>query len=101
VPDRSKLGAPSRMRLQQLRDSAPPHQAVSMLLRGAKPFTLEQLDALKSDGATIRTHAGLVVTIDVPLAAAERVLDHAFVVASELSMPLYPEARGEAERDID
>ena len=46
---------------------------------------------LKNDGATIRTRAGQVVTIDVPLEAVERVLDHEFVVASELSSPLYPE----------
>lgn len=62
-----------------------------MFLRAAAPFSPEQLEMLKQDGATIRTRAGQVVTIDVPLQAVERVLEHEFVVASELSAPLYPE----------
>jgi hypothetical protein len=95
MPERSKLGAPSRLQLGRLRETAPPHHTVSMLLRGARPFSPEQLDALRRDGATIRTHAGPVLTIDVPLAAAERVLEHDFVVASELSTPLYPERHDE------
>ena len=63
-----------------------------MFLRGASAFSPEQIETLKSDGATIRTRAGAVLTIDVPLDAVERVLDHEFVVASELSSPLYPES---------
>ena len=70
-----------------------------MFLRGAAPFSPEQIDELKNDGATIRTRAGQVVTIDVPLEAVERVLDHEFVVASELSSPLYPERNDDAPSD--
>jgi len=66
-----------------------------MFLRGVGAFSPEQIDELKNDGATIRTRAGAVMTIDVPLDNVERVLDHEFVVASELSSPLYPESNNE------
>jgi hypothetical protein len=75
--------------------SAP--ERVSMLLRGASVFSPDQIGELEGDGAKIRTRAGVVLTIDVPLEAVERVLDHEFVVASELSAPLYPE-RGDDPR---
>jgi len=90
---KSKLGAASRHRLAQLRasgDTAPPRLAI--FLRGAGQFTPEQLDQLEKDGATIRTRAGSVVTVDLPLADVERVLEHDFIVAADLSSPLYPES---------
>jgi hypothetical protein len=90
MPADSKLGAPSRQRLQQLR-AAGSSERVSMFLRGARPFSPEQVDVLKSDGASIRTRAGLVLTVDVPIDAVERILAHDFIVASELSSPLYDE----------
>ena len=92
MPPTTKLGAPGRRQLEQLRESgSTAAQRVSLFLRGAAVFTPEQLELLKQDGASIRTRAGLVVTIDVPLDAVERILDHDFVIASELSAPLYPE----------
>ena len=90
MPANSKLGAPSRQRLQQLRAAGSPER-VSMFLRGARPFSAEQVEVLKNDGATIRTRAGLVITVDLPLDAVERVLDPDFIVSSELSSPLYDE----------
>jgi hypothetical protein len=68
---------------------------VSMFVRGAAVFSPDEVRALENDGATIRTNAGVVMTIDVPLDSVERVLDHEFVIASELSSPLYPERRDE------
>ena len=76
-------------------------QLVSMFLRGATPFSPEQLGMLEDDGATIRTRAGPVVTVDVPLDAVERVLDHEFVVASELSAPLFYEHDHERSSDVE
>jgi hypothetical protein len=92
---RPKLGAPSRQRLEQLRGERLKPSHVSMFLRGATAFSPEQIAELKSDGATIRTRAGAVMTIDVPLDNVERVLDHEFVLTSELSSPLYPESTNE------
>lgn len=86
-----KLGAPGRQRLEQLRGERLKPSHVSMFLRGAAAFSTEQIDELQNDGATIRTRAGAIITADVPLDNVERVLDHEFVVASELSAPLYPE----------
>jgi hypothetical protein len=100
MPATAKLGAPGRRQLEQLREAgATPAQRVSMFLRGAAVFTPEQLELLKQDGASIRTRAGQVVTIDVPLDAVERVLDHDFVIASELSAPLYLEHGGDSSVD--
>ena len=93
MPTKSKLGAPGRQRLEHLRGELVKPLRVSMFLRGASAFSAEQIEMLKRDGATIRTRAGAVLTIDVPLDAVERVLDHEFVVASELSSPLYPDSR--------
>ena len=72
-----------------------------MFLRATTPFSPEQLRLLEADGATIRTRAGKVVTADVPLDAVERVLNHDFVVASELSAPLYPERGDDPPADFD
>jgi hypothetical protein len=90
-----KLGGPGRQRLEQLRGDRLKPSHVSMFLRGAAAFSPEQIDELKNDGATIRTRAGAVMTIDVPLDNVERVLDHEFVVASELSAPLYPDTNND------
>jgi len=95
MPTKPKLGAPSRHRLEQLLNERVKPQRVSMFLRGAAAFSPQQIDELKSDGVTIRTRAGVVMTVDVPLDAVERVLDHDFVIASELSAPLYPESKRE------
>ena len=88
---RPKLGAPSRQRLEALRGERVKPERVSMFLRGASAFSAQQIDELENDGVTIRTRAGVVMTVDVPIDAVERVLEHDFVVASELSAPLYPE----------
>lgn len=57
------------------------------------PFSEDQLAILLRDGATVRTRSGVVIVLDVPLEAVERILAHQFVVASERSSPLYPESR--------
>jgi hypothetical protein len=95
----SKLDAPSRRRLMQLRDageSAPPR--VTLFLRAAAPFSPEQLDQLKQEGATIRTCAGAVSTIDVPPVALDGVLQLEFIVSAQISSPLYPERDDDRRR---
>ena len=79
------------MQLLDAGESAP--QRLSLFLRAAASFSPEQLDQLKSEGATIRTCADAVATIDVPLAAVDRVLQHEFIVSAQISSPLYPEQR--------
>jgi hypothetical protein len=98
----TKLGAPSRHRLQELRahGSRGPER-VALFLRGASPFSPEQIEALEKDGATVRTKAGHVVTADVPLEAVERIAEHEFVVACEVSGPLYPEGGDEPSSDAE
>lgn len=96
---RSKLAAPGRLRLEQLRAEPVKPDRVALFLRGAGIFSPEQIGALEHDGATIRTRAGVVLTVDVPLDAVERVLAHDFVVASELSSPLYPETSAGPARE--
>lgn len=66
-----------------------------MFLRSTAPLSQAQLGLLEQDGATIRTRAGAIVTLDVDLDAVERVLGHDFIVASEISSPLYPEEGSE------
>ena len=90
-----KLGAPGRQRLEQLRGEPLKPSHVSMFLRGAAAFSPEQIDQLRNAGATIRTRAGAVITIDAPLDDVERILDHEFVIASELSAPLYPDSHNQ------
>jgi hypothetical protein len=99
MPTKPKLSAPSRQRLEDLRGERIRPERVAMFLRGAAAFTPEQIEQLKNDGADIRTRAGIVLTADVPLDAVERVIGHDFVVASELSSPLYPEPKQDPSGD--
>ena len=92
IPIRSKLDAPSRRRLAQLlQDGQSTSRQISLLVRGTGPFLEKQLDQLKGDGATIRTVAGAVCTIDVPLAAVDRVLQHQFIMTAQISSRFYEE----------
>ena len=89
---RSKLDAPSRRRLTQLREAeGAASQPIAVFIRGATPLSPDQLDQLKADGATLRTCTGVVATIDVALDALERVLRHEFIVSAQVSSPLYTE----------
>jgi hypothetical protein len=84
-----KLGPQARRLLSNLESAS--HETVSLLLRGSAPFTADQLETLRRDGAQIRTTAGDVVSADVPLTAVRAVTDHEFVVNAELSQPLFYE----------
>jgi hypothetical protein len=84
-----KLGPQARRLLSGLESAS--DETVSLLLRGAAPFTENQLDTLRRDGARIRTTAGDVVSADVPLKAVRAVTDHDFIVNAELSQPLFYE----------
>jgi hypothetical protein len=87
VSKRDKLGPRARRLLSGLESSS--DETVSLLLRGAGAFTPDELEALRRDGARIRTTAGDVVSADVPVKAVRAVTDHEFVVNAELSQPLY------------
>jgi hypothetical protein len=92
---RSKLDAPSRWRLAQLREGgAPASQQIALFVRGAAPFSPDQLDQLTANGATVRTCSGVIATIDVALGDIDRVLGHAFVISAQISSPLFPEKSG-------
>ncbi|HEY7498877.1 MAG TPA: hypothetical protein VH740_10205 [Vicinamibacterales bacterium] len=85
-----KIGAAGRELLERLREAqSPPTTSVSMLLRGRDAFSPAELKTLADDGARVRTHAGDIISADVPVDAIERVLAHDFVVSCELSRPLY------------
>ena len=84
-----KLGPQARRLLSGLESSS--DETVSLLLRGTAPFTENELEILRRDGAQIRTTAGDVVSADVPVKAVRAVTDHEFVVNAELSQPLFYE----------
>lgn len=87
-----KLAAPSREQLERVKQESTLRSGrVSMFVRGRERFSPEQIAQLKNAGATIRTNAGLVVTLDVDVQSVERLLSHDFVIASEFSSPLYPD----------
>jgi hypothetical protein len=89
-----KLGAAGRDLLAQIREARTPGSThVSMLLRGRESFSPSELKKLTDEGARIRTHAGDIVSADVPVDAVERVLEHDFIVSCELSRPLYYDKR--------
>jgi hypothetical protein len=93
MSETNKLDAPSRHLLAQLEDSsAEGEQEVGVLLRVRAGLTESQLDALRADGARIDTVAGEVLGGTVPLAALPALARHDFVVAVQLSQPLWPEA---------
>jgi hypothetical protein len=91
-----KLDARSRYLLSQRDDpsaEAVPAE-VGALIRGEAAFSEEQLSALREAGARIRTVAGDVLTATVATDSLERLADHPFVAALEVSQPLYPEGSG-------
>lgn len=91
-----KLDARSRHLLSQrdATDAEAVPAEVSALVRGESAFSEEQLAALREAGARIRTVAGDVLTATVATGALERLADHPFVAALEVSQPLYPEDSG-------
>lgn len=72
-----------------------------MLLRGSAAFSSDELEILRRDGAQIRTTAGDVISADVPVQAVHAVTNHDFVVAAELSQPLYPEKPAAPFSDVE
>jgi hypothetical protein len=87
-----KLDAPSKHLLSTLEDSgAESQQQVGILLRGKNSFTEAQLEALRADGAEIRTVAGDVLSASVAPSSLPDLARHDFVVAVQLSQPLRPE----------
>jgi hypothetical protein len=101
MSERQKLAAPGRHQLQLLEeDPGSGSRYVSLFLRGHSPFSSEELAELVQDGVKIRTAAGNILTIDVPISSIDRVLSHDFVVSGDLSGPLYPEREDEPHIDI-
>jgi hypothetical protein len=94
-----KLGPQARRLLSNLESSS--DETVSLLLRGTAPFTENELEILRRDGARIRTTAGDVVSADVPVKALRAVTDHEFVVNAEVSQPLYYEKPAPPFSDVE
>jgi hypothetical protein len=92
-----KLDAPSKYLLSTLdKMEAESQQRVGILLRGKSKFSDVELDALRADGAEIRTVAGDVLSASVALGSLPELARHDFVVSVQISQPLRPE-----ERDSD
>jgi hypothetical protein len=88
--NRDKLDA----RTRHLLDAAGEHAGeLSVILRGAGPFTEQQLDDVAACGVRVRSVAGDVSTATAQDAAAVGELTELdFVVAVQVSGPLFPEA---------
>ncbi|MGY1616854.1 hypothetical protein ACI797_08915 [Geodermatophilus sp. SYSU D00691] len=85
-----KLDAPSRHLLAQDADAGSEAE-VGILLRGRGAFTESQLDALRADGAEVRTVAGDVLSASVAPTSLPALARHDFVTQVQLSQPLRPE----------
>lgn len=92
MSDSDKLDAPSKHLLSRLDPSdTESQQQVGILMRGAGNFTDVELDALRADGAEIRTVAGDVLSANAAPSALADLARHDFVVSLELSQPLRSE----------
>jgi hypothetical protein len=78
-----------------------PSEPVGVFLRGRASFTPQDIAALEADGARIRTVAGDVMTADIPFDAIGRVSDHEFVIALQVSQPLFPEQGDQPPEDVE
>ena len=92
-----KLNARGRYLLQAAETQAARAAEVSLFVRGREPFTEQQVHELEEHGARVRTVAGDVLTASAPLDSLDVLTDSDFVVAVEVSEPLYPEEPGTAE----
>jgi hypothetical protein len=102
MSEMDKLDAPSRHLLSRLADSDPElERDVGVLVRGRGGFTGAQLDALRADGAEVRTVAGDVLSATLPAAALQDLTRHDFVVSVQLSQPLRPEGPEQAAHHFD
>lgn len=100
MDERQKLAAPGRHQLRVLEEQPDSgSQRVSLFLRGRSAFSSAELAELRQDGAHIRTAAGNILTIDVPISAVDRVLSHDFVLSGDVSRALYPERKDEPNID--
>jgi hypothetical protein len=87
-----KLDAPSKYLLSMLdKLEAESQQRVGILLRGKSKFGDAELDALRADGAEIRTVAGDVLSASIALGSLPELTRHDFVVSVQISQPLRPE----------
>jgi hypothetical protein len=92
MADMDKLDAPSRHLLAQDADpGTETDEQVGVLLRGRGAFTESQLDALRADGAEVRTVAGDVLSASVAPTSLPALARHDFVTQVQLSQPLRPE----------
>jgi hypothetical protein len=89
-----KLDARSRQMLSEQSDREALPAEVSVLVRGERAFSEPELEALRGAGAQIRTVAGDVLTASVATEAIEELASQPFVVALEVSQPLYPDEPG-------
>jgi hypothetical protein len=91
---KAKLDARARHLLATRRGDAESGAEVGVLVQGVEPFAEDQLEALRHDGAELRSVAGDVLSANVSLDRLEAITDHDFVKRVEVSAPLYPEEGG-------
>ena len=89
----AKLDARAR-HLLATRGDAETGAEVGVLVQGVEPFAEDQLEALRRDGAELRTVAGDVLSANVSLDRLEAITDHDFVKRVEVSAPLHPDEAG-------
>jgi hypothetical protein len=91
----AKLDAAGR---QLLADGSASGRRVALFIQGVEPFDEGELDALRADGAELRSVIDDIVTADVDADAIGALSDHEFVRAISLSGPLYPESGAEPDQ---
>ena len=69
-----------------------------MFIRGVEAFDEGELDALRADGAEVRSVVDDIVTADVDVDAIGALTDHGFVRAIALSGPLYFDTGAEQDQ---
>jgi len=83
-----KLGSSFKRLLDDVEEGA----VVDALIRMDGEPTAEQRHALELLGCDIRTVAGDVITVRVPVDSLDELTERSEVLYAELSQPLYPEA---------
>jgi hypothetical protein len=83
-----KLGSSFKQLLDQAEEGA----VVNALIRMEAEPTADQRAALEALGCDIRTVAGDVITVRIPVKSLDELTERSEVLYAELAQPLYPEA---------
>ena len=95
MADLAKLDAAGR---QLLAEESASGRRVAVFIRGVDAFDEGELDALRADGAELRSVVGDIVTADVDVDVIRALTEHGFVRAIALSGPLYYDTGAEQDQ---